>query len=208
MGRGWHPACPMHGIAPPAKNDPAPRISSVEAEEPCSRPRPHSHLLHWVVEVQTEGVTFRSSRGFQATPSGYVALIFRMSCLFRKRTESPGRSQLPHLRSSTQCQPAPPFRQAGIIEVVYGECGGGVLVGLGPFPSSETAILFITACTATQQTSASLSQRHSDHPSGHVFHSLSHVAVEGAHQAWCWAVPQHTYIRELTCWASPLLPSS
>ena len=24
----------------------------------------------------------------------------------------------------------------------------------------------------------------------------------------CWAVPQHTYIRELTCWASPLLPSS
>ena len=87
----------------------------------------------WAFEVQTEEVTFKSSRGFQATPSGYVALIFRMSCLFRKRTEFPGRSQLPSLRSSTQCQCAPPFRQAGVTEVVYREWWWGSY-GPGPLP--------------------------------------------------------------------------
>ena len=163
----------------------------------------------WAFEVQTEEVTFKSSRGFQATPSGYVALIFRMSCLFRKRTEFPGRSQLPSLRSSTQCQRAPPFRQAGVTEVVYGEGGGGVLVGLGPFPRRET----LHNC---------LSRR--AEPLGRLLpHYLRDtvttllVTCSTPQATWllrvstkrgCWAVPQHTYIRELTCWASTLLPSS
>lgn len=199
----------MHGIAPPAKNDPAPHISSVEAEEPCSRPRSPLPSAPWVFEVQTKEVTFKSSRGFQATPSAYVALIFRMSCLFRKRTESPGRSQLPRLRSSTQCQRAPPFRQASIIEVVYGECGGGVLMGLGPFPSSET----LPNCSSWR---AQPLGRLLPHYLRDTVTTLP-VTCSTPRVTWllrvptkrgCWAVPQHTYIGELSCWASPLLPSS
>lgn len=94
-GRGRQPVCPAHRTVLTAKEDPAQNVNSVEAEEPSSRPSSPLPSGIWAFEVQTNEVTFKSSRGFQATPPAYVALILRMSCLSRKRTEFPGRSQLP-----------------------------------------------------------------------------------------------------------------